>query len=126
MKKILLKRQQGMSMIGMLIVIMLIIGFALLAMKLTPIYIRNNSIKTILEGMSDTPGITKMTPKKIKKMIIRRIDINSIYDFDNKTLTVKKVKGYFVLKAEYEVREHLVGNVDVVLSFKEKTEIPIR
>ena len=126
MRKNVLKRQDGMSLIGLLTVVFLIISFALIAMKLVPLYMRNHTIKSVMAGMTDAPGVTKMSTRKIKQSILRRLDINSIYEFDRKTLTVKKVKGYFELRAEYEVREPIVGNIDVVLSFKELTKIPIR
>ena len=115
-----------MSLIGLLTVIILILSLALLAMKMIPVYMRNHTIRTVIEGMQDEPGITKMSPGNIKKMVMRRLDINSVYDFDRKTLSVKKVKGYYNIIVEYEVRQDVMGNVDLVMSFNEISKIPLR
>ncbi|MBU0499502.1 MAG: DUF4845 domain-containing protein [Gammaproteobacteria bacterium] len=126
MQKSLSRDQRGMSLIGFLIVVALVIFTALLAMKLGPYYLRHNTIKSVLDGIRDEPGITKMAPGQIKDMVMRRLDINSVYNFDRKSLNVTKDKGFYVIAVDYEVREHVVGNADALLTFKDKTEIPIQ
>ncbi|OGT89593.1 MAG: hypothetical protein A2286_12655 [Gammaproteobacteria bacterium RIFOXYA12_FULL_61_12] len=125
MEILLAKRERGMTLIGFLIVVSLVISAALVVMKVGPYYLRNHSIKEVLDGLKEAPGITKMAPGQIKAMVIRRLDINSVYGFDSKSLNVTNEKGHIVVTADYEVREHIAGNLDVVLTFKEKTEIPI-
>lgn len=118
--------QRGLSLVGFLMVMGLAIFFALIGMKMGPYYLRNHSINTVLQGMKDEPGVTKMAPNQIKDLIMRRLDINSVYNFDRKDINVAKDRGFFIMTAEYEVREHIVGNVDVILGFKNKAEIPIQ
>lgn len=119
-------RQGGMSFIGLLTVIILIISMALLAMKMVPVYLRNHTIRNVIEGMKDVPGVSQMSSRKIKQLVLRRLDINSVYDFDNSTLSVQKVQGHHVIKAEYEVRQDVIGNVDIVMSFNEVAKVPLR
>jgi hypothetical protein len=49
---------------------------------------------------------------------IRRIDINGIYDFDQKeNLKISKAKGKTSMTLDYEVRKPVAGNVQVVMIF---------
>ena len=119
------RTQKGMTFTGVLVVVVMIVAMALTAMKLIPTYIRHSSIKTVMRNFKEEPGVTKMHPKKIKQMALNRLDINSVYDFDPKTLEVKREKKYIVLSTDYEVRKNMVANIDVVVKFSERVEIPI-
>ena len=119
-------KQRGMSLIGMLMVIILIISFALLGIKIVPLYLQNHTVKKVIDGLNDEPGITKMSPRRIRQLTMKRMNVNSVYHFKEDYLSVSKGRKYITVIADYEVRENIVGNLDVMLTFHEKTEIPLR
>lgn len=117
-----MRNQRGVTMIGWLVILSLIIGGALLFMKIFPIYSRNFSIKNSISSVVKKPGIASESPAKIVEAVMKQIDINGIYNFDKTDLKVQKTRNGVEIRAEYEVRENIVGNLDVLVSFDEVVE----
>lgn len=117
-----LKKQRGMTGIGWLLVLFLIGFFSFLAIKLIPIYLEHYSIKTVIESLNDEPLISKKSPAEVRKLIKKRLKINSVYDFKKEYLTIKKGGGVMTVSVAYDVVEPMIGNVSVLVSFKEQVE----
>ena len=117
-----MRNQRGVTMIGWLVILSLIIGGALLFMKIFPTYSRNFSIKNSISSVVKKPGIASESPAKIVEAVMKQIDINGIYNFDKTDLKVQKTRNGVEIRAEYEVRENIVGNLDVLVSFDEVVE----
>lgn len=118
-----LKNQAGMTGMGWLTVIALVLFFALLIVKLVPTYIENYSIKTVLHSLEEEPLITQKTPKQIRELINKRLTINGVYDFDQKAITIQKDSGVLTVDITYEVRKPMFGNIDAVMSFSDNVEL---
>jgi len=118
-----LKNQAGMTGMGWLTVIALVLFFALLIVKLVPTYIENYSIKTVLHSLEEEPLITQKTPKQIRELINKRLTINGVYDFDQKAITIQKDSGVLTVDITYEVRKPMFGNIDAVMSFNDNVEM---
>lgn len=117
------KRQQGMTAIGWLIVLLLIAFFALLGMKIGPIYMENYTVKAVIKSMKQEPRITQESAIKVKDMVMRRLDINGVYDIKSSHVTVKKIPGLMTIEIKYKVQKPVIGNLDVVATFAEKLEL---
>jgi hypothetical protein len=52
-----------------------------------------------------------------------RLKINSVYDFNPKNIVIKKGLNSYLVDVSYEVREPVLGNVDIVVSFSNQVEI---
>jgi len=116
-------KQQGLTMISWMIVIALGLFFTLVGIKMAPTYMEDYSIKQIINGLNDDRSTRKMDRKELKKTILKRLKINSVYDFDKDKLTVKKTKHGLEVAAIYEVRKPIAGNVSVVMSFNHTVEL---
>lgn len=116
-------RQQGMTGLGWLVVLALIGFFSLLIIKMAPIYMEHYSIKTVLASLEKEPLITKKSPAEVRKLINRRLKVNGVYDFNRDNIKITKSSGIMNVDVSYEVRKHMAGNVDVLVSFAEKVEL---
>jgi hypothetical protein len=116
-------KQQGMTFISMLI--LLVIGgfFVLLAFKLGPIYIENYQVKSALASLKNEPGAAGKSPQELRILIDRKLYINEVRSFDPKQFKVKNVDGKKTVEIKYEVREPILGNVDALVKFFEKVEL---
>lgn len=117
-----MRNQRGVTMIGWVIILSLIIGGALLIMKIGPIYQRHFSVKSSIGAVARKAGIANEPPAKIVEFVMKQFDINNIYDFDKSDIKVQKTRGGVEIRAEYEVRKNIVGNLDVIVSFDEAVE----
>jgi len=116
------KPQQGMSITSWIMAIAIVLFFVLLGVRMVPSYMEFHSMSKILEGIKEDPKYRKVAPKQLRKIFNRRIDINGIYDFDQKNLKIDRSKGQTSMILDYEVRKPVAGNVEVVMSFHKEVD----
>ncbi len=118
--------QKGMTSLGWLFVISIIGFFALLIIKLLPIYLGNMEIRSVLEAMRDDSEIRNFDKREFRKNLAKRLTVSSwTSGIDTNTLQVKKNKnGTKTLSLNYEARENYAGNIFIVVAFENQVEIP--
>ena len=119
-------RQRGMTPIGWILVFLLIAFFALIALKLIPIYLDSFTVGSIMSDLKKEPGISAKSPQEVMSMINKRLDINMVKGLTADDIYIEKIGDTMSISAEYEVRENLMGNVDVVVSFNKSVEVSAR
>jgi len=119
-------RQRGMTPIGWILVFLLIAFFVLIALKLVPIYLDSYTVGSVLSDLKKEPGIATMSPREVEATIRKRLDINMVKGLSADDIIIEKVGDTLNINAEYEVRENVMGNVDIVVSFDKSVEVTAR
>ena len=70
------RKQQGMSLVGFLIVLAMVVFFAYLGMRITPIYLEFYSVKSAMEGLARESGSANYSPFDIKDKFINRLYVS--------------------------------------------------
>ena len=117
------RHQKGMTAIGWLLVLALIAFFTLITLRLVPLYLEYSKIVSVLESLKNEPNITSQSRTEIIGLVSRRFDVNDVRNVDPKIVKVSKDKGIMTVSIDYERRQHLAGNIDVVATFDKKVEI---
>ena len=115
--------QSGMTAIGWMLVLGLIAFFTLIMLRLVPIYLEYVKVASTLESLKEQPGIKQQTKSEIVKIVSKRFHVNDVKNVDPKKIKVSKERGVMTVGINYERREHLVGNVDVVATFDKQVEV---
>jgi hypothetical protein len=110
-----LTRQKGMTGIGWLIVLGLVGFFVLLALKMVPVYLEYYKVVSTLESIAKESGYE--SPREIRDLLERRFDISYVSTITHKDVIIKSAGRNFNIRAKYDAREHLFGNVSVMMSF---------
>lgn len=118
------RRQRGVTLLGWVIILSLVIGGALFAMNIVPVYLTHFSVKAAMLHTAKQSGVSSEPPKRIIDMVMKQLDINSVYGFDQKNLTVTPKTDHLELAATYDVIKPMVGNLSALVSFDEKVKIP--
>ncbi|RMD71998.1 MAG: DUF4845 domain-containing protein [Gammaproteobacteria bacterium] len=118
-----LKRQEGMTLIGWVIVLAIIGFFTLLAIRLVPLYLEYYSVKGALHSLEEEPFITKKSKRKILDLIDRRLFVNGVQNADVKDFHVEKKDGKLKVWFDYEVVRPFIGNVYLLVKFHDEIEI---
>lgn len=118
------QKQTGMTAIGWLGVIALILMFVLLTLKLLPIYLDGFKVGSVLSDIKNEPDVANMTPVMITRTIMKRLDINMVDDVSKDDIYFDSVGKKRTVEIDYEVRKNLVGNVDLVVHFQKTVTIP--
>ncbi len=110
-----LKRQNGMTAIGWLIVLALIGFFVLLTLRMLPSYLEYYKVVSTLDSLQKEGAMS--SPAEIRKTIDRRFNISYVEAIQPKDVIIKPVGPNYQVIADYESRKHIFANVDVVMSF---------
>ncbi len=121
-----LRRQQGASALGMLVIAMMVLALGLFALKTGTVYFENWTLKSLLKEMETDPKLFRASPNKIKSSLMARIHMNGIYDLTAKNVRIKRVEQTYQIKVKYSESKPLAGNMKVVMDFEETARIPIR
>lgn len=118
-------RQAGMSTGGVLLLIVAVILGGMLALKMIPSYIQYFAVDDVVSGLVDDVKLRDGQPqtREIRNLILKRLRVNGVYDFDPAYINIEKSQNRTSVIVEYEVREHFVGNVDVIMSFKSQADL---
>lgn len=120
MNTFLKRRQSGMTYMGMLILLAVIAFFAVVVIKVVPLYLANFKVKSVLNSMKDERDIATMPSAEIEKRIMSRLDINDV-DIKRDDLKIVRSPNKTVITLNYDARVHLFANIDVVASFRDNS-----
>ena len=112
------RTQRGMSMLGFLITLSVVIFFAFCAMKIVPMYIEYYSVKKMLATISNNPEAVNMPKDKIRGLFSRSLEIDYVKIIKPEMLKIETTDSGYNLVVDYERREELVANLDVVGKFR--------
>lgn len=118
--------QRGMTAIGWVLVLMMIGVVTMIVLKLVPIYLDGFNATSVVEGLKTERGIGAKTPSEIQKLILRRMDVNMVDGVTKDDIYISRGKGQVTIEVEYEIRERMFGNLDVVVSFNKSVSVPSR
>lgn len=117
-------RSGGMSIIGIVLSLVAIVAIITLTLRLGPHYIDWRTMQSVFTGLERQP-VHEMSKNQIREAIAKGFRINGLRDFDQRALlTIEAEKEYTNLLVSYEKREHIVMNVDVVLTFSQTFRYP--
>ena len=113
------KTQRGMTMVGFLITLCVVIFFAFCAMKIVPMYLEFYSVKQALKGIADDATLAGASKDAIRTSLVKRLDMSySSHVKPKEALKFEYNNGNTTLVVDYERRESLFMNLDVVGKFR--------
>lgn len=111
------RKENGLTLIGFLMVLVLVIFFAYVGMRIIPLYLEYHALVNAMSQLENDPGAKAMSPPAMKTRLINSLWVN--YATDNIRREHMKIirSDGIKLRVAYEVRRPLMGNVDVILTF---------
>ncbi len=115
-------KQRGISLIGGLAGVVLIAASLTTALRIGPHYIDFRTIQSIMDALP-IAEVHKMDKGAIRELLRKRFRINNIRDFRvQDILSIERTKVSTVVVIDYEVRESLLFNADIVVMFEDQYE----
>jgi len=114
-----LRRQQGWTVWGLAVVLVVVGFFALLILRLFPPYMTNMKLVRALNKVAAEPGVAGET----KRSIINRFDKLLYIDYADtdvnlaEALTIEKTKYGVTLRIDYTTKVPIAYNVSALLEF---------
>ena len=115
-------KQQGLTLLGFLMVLAVVGVFAFVGLKLFPVYSEYYSVVSDMKGVQSEPGVATMSPVEVRDKLFRRFYISYVTSVTPKEVKISRQNGYNVT-VKYEVRRPLVYNLDFVAKFEKTVDL---
>ena len=115
--------QQGMTTIGLLLVLGIIAIIALTAVRVVPIYIENYTIKSVLDSVKDDQKVDAKSKSAIWGSLSKRLYINEVRLIKREHVEITRANGKTTVTITYESRRPYLGPLFIGGSFSESVVI---
>ena len=120
-------RQQGMTFLGILVLVIVVGAWVYAGIRLVPKYLEYMRVASTLEKVRDeydsNPGTTEFM---LRKAAERRFDIEMVEIITSNDLEIKREGGTFTMRAAYDDTVPLVYNISFLVQFDKTVEVAAR
>ncbi len=116
-------KQQGMTVISLIVVAGFVGVFAFAGLKVLPMYLEQMKVVRILEDVKKDLDGTKASIAQIRSALGKRLNIEMVTGIQTREFMVKKAGTGYRVQASYERRESFFGNLYFVTVFDKQVEI---
>jgi hypothetical protein len=109
-------KQNGMSMIGLLIGICFFGFIIYTGIRLGPIYSEYYSVVKAMKLVANKPGASNRTPNEIKDEMMRSFYTSYVERAKKKDIKIIRSRGK-QLQVKYDVQEPFLGNIEFLIHF---------
>lgn len=110
-------------MIGMVFVVAFIGVYVFAILKITPFYLEQIKVSSILEDVKRDLDGSKSSMAQIRNALSKRLDIEMVTGIDVREIEIKKSENGYRVQAKYERRAEFLGNLYLVTEIDEQVEI---
>jgi len=112
-----MKRQRGMTL-GGLMFLMLLVGFAAYAaFRVLPAYIDYWTVRSILRGIATQPELDRIKERELRERFARELHLNNITVVDANGLVIERVANGVLLSTEFSAKKPFIGAVNLCMDF---------
>lgn len=112
-----LRRQRGVTLSGLLMVLVVLGIVATFGFKLVPSYIQYFSVQQALVAMSKDPGLKDATPAEYRAAFDKRASVDNITAVSSSDLQFAREGGATEMSVTYSVKVPLAGNASICIDF---------
>lgn len=110
--------ERGVSLSGLIVVLIVLGALALMAIKVVPAYLEYRSVKDAIVKAKASGG----TVREMRTSFDKNADINNVSAIRGSDLVITQDNGDTEIAFEYEKRIPLAGNVSLLIDFAGTTD----
>lgn len=117
------KQQTGMSTLGVVFIILVVVAVVFTAFKVVPPYAENRYITSALKSLArNNPDLFSMSPTEIRSQLTKFYTVNNVNAEGRKNIDIDKHSSRVVITIAYEERIDFIKNIDLVFSFNNQLD----
>ena len=109
------QRQSGMSILGILFIMLMVGFFIMCAVRILPPYVEYLSVKDIVSRVAEETDPVTESPADVRRKFANIFNTNQIYKLNYKDVEIYSKNGKMYIDANYEVRLPIIWRIDAVL-----------
>lgn len=117
-----MRKQEGVSLLGFIFWLVVVLFVLLLGFKLGPAYVEYVSIKRQFQILAHDPSLAGATRRDVEGAFVRRATMEDIRSIGPNDLQVSRDGDRLIISAQYSVRVPLFGNMSALLDFNPTSE----
>jgi hypothetical protein len=118
------KQQQGMTTLGIIILVGFLSIFVFGIIQMVPVYLENMSIQRVLSQTKTTLDNQSTSVPYIRSQLSKGVSVESLYGVNSRTdFLIKRSPQGFSVSIDYEREKLFVANVYLVAKFSHEVEI---
>ncbi len=115
-------KQEGLTLISFIIVLGVVLFIAYIGMKIGPKYMEYYSVVSALNDMSKEPGNANKTAVVLRGNLKSRLYVSYAPSVTDRHIKITRSNGVR-MRVAYEVREPIIGNLDVIMTFDKSVQL---
>jgi hypothetical protein len=112
------KRQQGLTILGFMLLAAVVVIFAMVGFRVIPSYIEYYSVKRALEDTMRGGSVDPNNPAAFRAELARRLQTSYVEDVKSTDATLRRQGNQVVAEVAWERKLHMVGNAYILLEFE--------
>lgn len=110
-------RQEGMTTLGLIILVSFLGLFAFGFIRLTPVYLNYFKVAGVIDGAYKEFDGKGASAGAIREYVSRRFDIESVSQITARDIKVTVVDGGFEVRAQYDHKAPFISNINFLVEF---------
>lgn len=125
MKKNSIKKQQGVTLLSVIIGIALIVVLTAAVVNIVPLFVENYSVKSSLVSLvDDVKSKPIVTEEEIRQRLLKRLHFSNVENVKSDNIKLIRGEDATRIQVQYEVRTPFLGNIDFVVHFDDVEDVP--
>lgn len=108
--------QRGLSLLGFIFILVLVLFFTYIGIKLVPIYLNHMSVMSEVKAVASEPGSANKPPNTIRRELLRRMSVSYVEHVEPQNIAIERGDQVQIV-VKYNVERHLIGNIDAIVRF---------
>jgi Domain of unknown function (DUF4845) len=112
-----IRRQKGVTVTGMILVSIVIIGVVLLAIKVVPVYVEYHTIQRNFRAMAEDPALASGRRAELMRAWSGRATVDNITAVESQDIAFERQGDQLFISADYSVKVPIFRNVNFCFDF---------
>lgn len=118
-----LSKQGGLTFISFILLIGFVGFFAMLGIKLIPVYLEHYKVVSILKNLESDKDLASRSRDELLATLDKRWNIDMVESVTRDNVTITKDIYHVKIEVAYDVSKPILGNVDAVMHFYDSIEV---
>ena len=115
-------RQQGMSLPGLLVMLLVASLLGSLALKLIPVYLNHYKVVAALESVESQPDWSSLPREALIERLQKHWMVDAVAHVTPRDILLSREGRTIVLRVSYDVTQHWFRNIDLLIHFDDSIE----
>lgn len=125
-----MKKQTGMTFVGMLLTMAVVIMSLIIVMKIVPVYIQHYSVIQSIKSLHKIPDTEFSSDPAVNANILRdkldkQLYVNGVEIPNDKILIKPMTKGRYSIAISYQVTKPLISHISLLFDFNVAQEVDV-